>query len=112
MLKGVEQPRQFGEQSLVRVLKPSAPVKRLRQVFPFAIEIDAPENRLSAGLDSGQVLRDPVRRHLTIRVGGQDYAAPSRRFPQATPLRYPSRYDGRCQRARSPGVMQLQRHGL
>ena len=82
MLEGVEQPGQFGEQSLVRVLKSSAAMERLRQVFPLAVEIDAPENRVSAGLDRGEVLRDPIRRHLAIRVGGQDHAAPFAFFLQ------------------------------
>ena len=80
VLKGVEQPGQFGKQSLVGVLKPSAPMKRRRQVFPFAVQTDAPENRVTAGLDGRQVLRDPIRRHLAIRVGGQDHAAPLASF--------------------------------
>jgi hypothetical protein len=70
VFNGVEQPGQFGEQSLVCVLKLTSPMKRLRQEFAFAVEIDAPENRLSASLEGGEVLRDPIRRHLAVSVGG------------------------------------------
>ena len=103
MLKGVEQPGQFGEQSLVRVLKLAAPMKRLGQELAFAVEIDASENRLSASLEGGQVLRDPIRRHLAVGVGGQDHAVRSRLVPQAKPRRDPSPRGGRCRRARLPG---------
>ena len=74
MFKGIEKPGQFGEQPLVRVLKGAAPMKRSRQELAFAIEIDASENNLSASLEGGEVLCDPVWRNLTVSVGSQDHA--------------------------------------
>lgn len=50
-------------------------MKRWRQIFTLAIEIDAPQNRLSTSLESGQILSDPIRPHLAIRVGSQDHAS-------------------------------------
>jgi hypothetical protein len=74
VFKGVEQPRQFREQTLIRVLKLTTPMKSLRQELAFAIEIDAAENSLSASREGVQVLRNPARRDLAIGVGGQDHA--------------------------------------
>jgi hypothetical protein len=82
VLKWVEQPAQFGEQFLIRVLKLTAPMYRLGQECAFLIESDASENRLSAGLEGGEVLCDPIRRHLAIGVGGQDHAIPLASFHQ------------------------------
>ena len=80
VLKGVKQPRQFGEQSLIRVLKLAALMKGCGQKLAFFVEIDASENRLSAGLECGQVLGDPIRPHLAIGVGCQDHAVPLASF--------------------------------
>jgi hypothetical protein len=73
--QGIEQPTKFDKQPLVRVVESSAPMKRLRQVFPFLVQTDAPENRVSAAFEGCQVLGDPIRRHLAVRIGGQDHAA-------------------------------------
>src|ERR1700677_218008 len=51
VLKRIEQPRQFGEQALVRVLKGASPMQRLGQKLAFAVEVDASENCLSASLE-------------------------------------------------------------
>jgi hypothetical protein len=74
VLKGIEQPGQFGEHSLIRVLERTAPMKRLGQIGAFFVEIDASENRLSAIGEGGEVFRDPIRRYLAVSVGGQDHA--------------------------------------
>lgn len=59
VLERVKQPREFGEQSFVSVLKLAAPMKRVGQEVAFAIEIDASENRLGASLKGGEILGDP-----------------------------------------------------
>src|ERR1700677_818675 len=48
VLKRNEPPRQFGEQSLVRVLKGASSMQRLGQSVAFFIEIDASENCIRA----------------------------------------------------------------
>jgi hypothetical protein len=74
VFKGVEQPRQFGEQGLVRVLKRAAPMKRVGQELAFAVEIDRSENRVGASLEGGEVCREPIEGDLAVGVGGQDHA--------------------------------------
>jgi hypothetical protein len=74
VFKRVKQPRQFGEQSLIRVLKLTTPMKRIGQKLAFTVEIDTSENRVSASLECGEVRVDPIRRHLAVGVGGQDHA--------------------------------------
>jgi hypothetical protein len=74
VLKGIKQPRQLREQSLIGVLKIAAPMKRLWQELAFAVKLDTSEDRLSPSLEGGKVLRDPIRRHLAVGVGGQDHA--------------------------------------
>jgi hypothetical protein len=74
VLKGVEQPRQFGEQTLIRVLEGAAPMKRVGQELAVAIKLDTSENHLRAGLERCKVRRDPIWRHLAVGVGRQDHA--------------------------------------
>ena len=74
VLKGVEQPRQFGEQALIGVLEGAAPMKRVGQELAVAIKRDTSENRLSAGIERREVRRDPIWRHLAVGVGRQDHA--------------------------------------
>ena len=60
MFKGVEQPRKFGEQSLVRVSSSSPrQCSASGKSLPLAVEINASENRLSASLECGEIRRDP-----------------------------------------------------
>ena len=82
MFERVEQPGQFGEQSLVRVLELTAPMKRVWQKLTFVVEIDTSENRLSASLEGGEVLSDPICRDLAVGVGGQDHAVPVTSFQE------------------------------
>jgi hypothetical protein len=49
-------------------------MKRLGETGAFLVEINASENGLSAGREGREVFRDPIRRHLAVRVGGQDDA--------------------------------------
>ena len=80
VLKGVEQPRQFGEQALIRVLEGAAPMKRVGQELAVAIKLDTFQDRLGAGLERCKVRRDPIRRDLAVGVGGQDHAGPFSTF--------------------------------
>jgi hypothetical protein len=82
VFKRVKQPRQFGEQSLIRVLKLTTPMKRIGQELAFAVEIDTSQNRVSATLECGEVRRDPIRRHLAVGVRGQDHATRVASFHQ------------------------------
>ena len=106
VLEGVEQPGQFGKQSLVRVLKLAAPMKRLGQELAFARR--------------DRCVREPRQRQPRTRRGSprsnsappgcrrrwSGSRRPSRLLPQAKPRRDPSPRDERCQRARSPEAIE------
>jgi hypothetical protein len=80
VFKRIEQPGQFAEQPLVRVLKGATPMKRPGQERAFVIESDASEDRLSASLERSKVRGDPIRCDLAVSVSGQDHAVPVTAF--------------------------------
>jgi hypothetical protein len=82
VLERVEQPRQFGEQGFINVLKRAASMKRIRQELAVLIKSNASKNRVSAGLEGGKIFRDPNRRHSAVSVRGQDHAIPVAFFHQ------------------------------
>jgi hypothetical protein len=49
-------------------------MKSVWQKLTFSVEIDPSENRLSASLEGGEVLCDPIWRDLAVGVGSQGQA--------------------------------------
>lgn len=73
-MHGIEPGGKLGEQGLIVAFPLPAQFERLRQRCAFFVEFHLAKDGVRSGIEGGQIVRDPERRRLAIRVGRQNDA--------------------------------------